>query len=51
MMVVMDDALATRDADVLVVGAGPVGLMLAIELQRRGIDHLLVERQPAPSTS
>ncbi|MBV9490382.1 MAG: FAD-dependent monooxygenase, partial [Verrucomicrobia bacterium] len=25
--------------DVLVVGAGPVGLALACELQRQGIDH------------
>jgi 2-polyprenyl-6-methoxyphenol hydroxylase-like FAD-dependent oxidoreductase len=30
--------------DVLVVGGGPVGLMLACELQRQGVDHLLVER-------
>jgi len=39
-----------RDAtDVLVVGGGPVGLMLAGELQRRGVDHLLIEQKPAPS--
>src|SRR5262245_61340133 len=39
-----------RDAtDVLVVGGGPVGLMLAGELQRRGVDHLLIEQEPAPS--
>ena len=31
------------DAEVLVVGAGPVGLMTAIELRRRGIDVLVVE--------
>jgi threonine dehydrogenase-like Zn-dependent dehydrogenase len=30
--------------DVLVVGAGPVGLLLACELQRQGVNHLLVER-------
>lgn len=34
------------DADVLVVGAGPVGLMVAIELRRRGIDVIVVERRP-----
>jgi 2-polyprenyl-6-methoxyphenol hydroxylase-like FAD-dependent oxidoreductase len=30
--------------DVLVVGAGPVGLLLACELQRQGVDYLLIER-------
>jgi 2-polyprenyl-6-methoxyphenol hydroxylase-like FAD-dependent oxidoreductase len=35
--------------DVLVIGAGPVGLLLACELQRQGVDHLLVERSPQRS--
>ena len=30
--------------DVLVVGAGPVGLLLACELQRQGVDYVLIER-------
>jgi 2-polyprenyl-6-methoxyphenol hydroxylase-like FAD-dependent oxidoreductase len=34
---------------VLVIGAGPVGLLLACELHRRGVDYLLVERSPQPS--
>src|SRR5262245_3377255 len=34
--------------DVLVVGGGPVGLMLAGELQRRGIDHLVIDQRPQP---
>lgn len=38
------------DADVLIVGAGPVGLGLAIDLGQRGIRTTLVERylQPQP---
>jgi 2-polyprenyl-6-methoxyphenol hydroxylase-like FAD-dependent oxidoreductase len=37
------------EADVVVAGAGPVGLMLAIELKRRGIEPLLVEKRQEPS--
>ena len=33
---------------VLVVGAGPTGLLLAAELQRRGVPCHLIEAQPAP---
>lgn len=32
------------DVDVLVVGAGPAGLALAVDLARRGVDALVVER-------
>ena len=35
--------------DVVVVGAGPTGLMLAGELGRAGVRTLLVERRPRPS--
>ena len=34
---------------VLIVGAGPTGLTLAIELARRGIIPRLVDRAPGPS--
>ncbi|GIM98949.1 FAD-dependent monooxygenase [Planomonospora venezuelensis] len=37
------------DADVLVVGGGPVGLCAAIELSRHGISALLVERHSGTS--
>jgi len=38
------------DTDVVIIGGGPVGLGLAIELGQRGIDCILVERytQPQP---
>lgn len=37
------------DTDVLIVGAGPTGLMLANQLARRGVRVLLIERHPGPS--
>lgn len=36
--------------DVLVAGAGPIGLMLAIELRLAGVDVLVVERRTEPDT-
>ncbi|GHF16668.1 FAD-dependent monooxygenase [Streptomyces morookaense] len=36
--------MTNTDVEVLIAGAGPTGLVLAIELQRRGIRHRLVER-------
>lgn len=35
--------------DVVVVGAGPTGLMLAGELGHAGIRTLVIERRPEPS--
>jgi bifunctional hydroxylase/dehydrase len=37
------------DADVIVVGAGPVGLMLAAELRLAGVEVVVLERLPEPS--
>ena len=34
--------------DVIIVGAGPVGLTLAIDLGRRGVRCVLIEKKPAP---
>ena len=34
------------DADVIIVGAGPTGLMLADELRLAGVRPLVLERQP-----
>ncbi len=36
------------ESPVLVVGAGPTGLVLAIELARRGVPFQLIERRPEP---
>jgi len=36
------------DTEVIIIGAGPVGLTLAIDLGRRGVRCMLVERKDAP---
>src|SRR5258706_15785972 len=38
----------TSDFDVCIVGAGPVGLTLALELSSRGVRSVLIERNLAP---
>lgn len=37
------------DTDVLIVGAGPTGLMLANQLARRGVRHVLIDRHEGPA--
>ncbi len=37
------------DADVIIVGAGPTGLMLAVELGLAGVQPLVLDRLPQPS--
>ena len=37
------------DTDVLIVGAGPTGLMLANQLARRGVRMLIIDRHAGPS--
>lgn len=41
--------MTTFDTDVLVVGAGPVGLLLAVDLARRGIATRIVDRRTEPT--
>lgn len=40
-----------KQVDVVIVGAGPVGLLLAIELNLGGVDVLVLERLAEPSTA
>jgi 2-polyprenyl-6-methoxyphenol hydroxylase-like FAD-dependent oxidoreductase len=35
--------------DVIIIGAGPTGLTLSLDLVRRGVPHRLIEKQPAPT--
>ena len=36
-------------ADVLIVGAGPTGLMLANQLARRGVRAMIIDRHAGPA--
>ena len=38
--------MTSEEADILVVGGGPIGLTLAAELSYRGIKTILVEKKP-----
>ena len=38
-----------QQCDVLIVGAGPTGLMLANQLARRGVRALIIDRHAGPS--
>ena len=38
-----------RNPDVLIVGAGPVGLTLAIECQRYGVSFRIIDKAPGHS--
>ena len=42
--------LSVMETEVIVVGAGPTGLVLACELALRGVAVEVVERQAAPTT-
>jgi protoporphyrinogen oxidase len=41
----MPESIAARDRPVVILGAGLTGLSAALSLQRRGVDHWLVEKQ------
>ncbi|MGQ0620893.1 MAG: FAD-dependent monooxygenase [Panacagrimonas sp.] len=50
-MLKLSDKLRRDEIEVLVVGAGPTGLILCHELLRRGIHCRLIEKRPSPSGS
>src|SRR2546421_296820 len=37
--------------DVMIVGAGPTGLALALQLRRMGVSFRIIDKNPAPSTT
>ena len=39
------------ETDVLIVGAGPVGLTTSIALSQHGVSHVVVERHPSTSVA
>jgi putative polyketide hydroxylase len=41
--------MSVRDAEVIIVGAGPVGLAAALQLGRAGVSTIVVERRPTLS--
>lgn len=41
---------STSKSDILIVGAGPTGMILAIELARRGINFRMIEKRKEPTT-
>src|ERR1700674_2093280 len=45
------NAAATRDTDVLIVGAGPTGLVLALWLARLGVRVRIVDKTSEPGTT
>ncbi len=45
----MSEVRGAHVVDVIVVGAGPVGLWLAAELRRAAVDVLVLEKLPGPS--
>src|SRR5215213_5965885 len=47
----MEPSLMDKHIDVVVVGAGPVGLLLAIELKLGGAEVLVLEQLTAPNLS
>jgi 2-polyprenyl-6-methoxyphenol hydroxylase-like FAD-dependent oxidoreductase len=45
----MTDMMTNTETDVLIVGAGPVGLFLANECARRGLDYRIIETRSSQS--
>lgn len=40
-----------KKVDVLIIGAGPVGMTAALMLLQRGLDVQIIDKSPGPCTS
>src|SRR2546426_2914114 len=47
----MIDASSIRDTDVLIIGAGPTGLVLALWLTRLGVRVRIIDKTAEPGTT
>jgi 2-polyprenyl-6-methoxyphenol hydroxylase-like FAD-dependent oxidoreductase len=47
----LDPIMLSLTTDVLIIGAGPTGMALALTLAQAGVDHLVVERSATPQTT
>src|SRR2546427_4383617 len=47
----MIDASSIRDTDVLIIGAGPTGLVLALWLTRLGVRVRIIDKAAEPGTT
>jgi 2-polyprenyl-6-methoxyphenol hydroxylase-like FAD-dependent oxidoreductase len=41
--------MTTQSNDIIIVGAGPTGLMLANQLTRFGVDYIILDQKSGPT--
>src|SRR5689334_294624 len=50
LMAIQSTTSGEKDTSVLIVGAGPTGLMMACQLTRFGIPYRIIEKNSGPTT-